>query len=113
MLIWVLGFYLSNILTFNSKGAVIIQHIFTGKIQSFQWESMLSEISCEGERFPNADFTTGSSFSLTHRVDHQKAAWFESDFCVNCASCIATLLTIFNLFEISLMWPLIKSSICV
>jgi len=23
-----------------------------------------------------------------HRVDQQKAAWFESNFCVSCASCI-------------------------
>ncbi len=26
-------------------------------------------------------------------VYQQKDAWFESDFCVSCASCIATLLT--------------------
>ncbi len=31
-----------------------------------------------------------------HRVDQQKAAWFESDFCVNCASYITTILMIDN-----------------
>ncbi len=30
-------------------------------------------------------------------TDQQKAAWFESDFCVSCASCIYTLLTIYNI----------------
>ncbi len=29
---------------------------------------------------------------LICHVDHKKAAWFESDFCVSCASCIAELL---------------------
>ncbi len=29
-------------------------------------------------------------------IDQQKAAWFETDFCVSCASYIYTLLTIEN-----------------
>ncbi len=37
--------------------------IFAGEIQSFQMESKRSEILHEDERFPHADFTTGSSWT--------------------------------------------------
>lgn len=42
-------------------------------------------------------------------IHRQKAAWFEIDFCVSIASCIATLRVdhfyLRNLAEILLMWP--------
>lgn len=52
---------------------------------------MQSGISCEGERFPYADFVPGLSWSC--HIDQQKTAWLESDFFVNGASFIAILFT--------------------
>lgn len=45
----------------------------------------------------NLEFRVGTKDFWTqihHHTDQQNAAWFKSDFCVNCASHIATLLMI-------------------
>lgn len=40
------------------------------------------------------------------RVDEQKATWFQSDFCVSCVSCIATLFDNGPFAQkMSVMWP--------
>ncbi len=40
------------------------------------------------ERLSHTDFATDSVGQWICRIDQQKAAWFESDFCVSCASYI-------------------------
>jgi len=42
---------------------------------------------CNGKTFPHTDFSF-NFFTQIHHIDQQNAAWFESDFSVNGASCI-------------------------
>ncbi len=61
---------------------------------------MQSGISCEGwGGQTQSKFQNGFKFKLVTQIcctDQQKAAWFESDFCVTSASYITTLLKIEN-----------------
>ncbi len=74
---------------------------FAGEIVSFQ---LLS--ACLGVLHSDNNVLTEISliFKLVKwicRIDQQKAAWFESDFC---ASCILVLFCLWNFVDILLMW---------